>query len=328
MSRRAQSKNVGCRLESGCSHIMSQTPVIEIERLRKFYRGKHRGIDGLDLKVYQGEVFGFLGPNGAGKTTCIRILLDLIRADSGNARVFGLDVRKHSQEIRRRTGYLPGELGFYDSVTAQEMVDYFAGLCGSIHLGIVKELTDRLQIDLSRLIREYSKGNKQKLGILLAFLFDPELVILDEPSSGLDPLLQNQLYEFMVQESHRGRTVFMSSHALSEVERVCDRVGIIREGRMVAVERIEALKAKMGQVLTVYFDRQFDADGFRAEDFKIPGVSKVQFARHRLSLHVTENHDGVLKALSRYKITKLLAEEYSLDNLFLEYYREGNENDK
>ena len=307
---------------------MSHTPVIEIEQLRKFYRGKHRGIDGLDLKVYQGEVFGFLGPNGAGKTTCIRILLDLIRADSGNARVFGLDVRKQSREIRRRTGYLPGELGFYDSVTAQEMVDYFAGLCGSIHHGIVKELTERLQIDLSRLIREYSKGNKQKLGILLAFLFDPELVILDEPSSGLDPLLQNQLYEFMVQQSQQGRTVFMSSHVLSEVERVCDKVGIIREGRMVAVERIETLKAKMGQVMTAHFDPQFDAHDFHAEDFNIPGVSNVQLARHTLSLHVKGNHDSVLKALSRYKIAKLLAKEYSLENLFLEHYQESHENEK
>lgn len=307
---------------------MSTTPVIEIQRLSKFYKGKHRGIDGVDLEVYQGEVFGFLGPNGAGKTTAIRILLDLIRADSGTARVFGLDVRKDSPEIRRRTGYLPGELGFYDSVPAREMVDYFAALCGSIHHGIVKELTDRLDIDLSRRIREYSKGNKQKLGILLAFLFDPELVILDEPTSGLDPLLQNQLYEFMVGQSQQGRTVFMSSHVLSEVDRVCDRVGIIREGRIVAVERIETLKAKMGQVLTVDFDEQLEADALRQDDFKIPGVSKVQLAGRTLSLHVTGNHDGVLKALSRYKITKLLAEEYSLDNLFLEYYQKGNENDK
>jgi ABC-2 type transport system ATP-binding protein len=307
---------------------MSTTPTIEIERLSKFYRGKHRGIDGLDLEVYQGEVFGFLGPNGAGKTTAIRILLDLIRADSGTARVFGLDVHKNSQAIRRRTGYLPGELGFYDSVSAREMVDYVAALCGSIHLGIVKELTDRLQIDLSRRIREYSKGNKQKLGILLAFLFDPELVILDEPTSGLDPLLQNQFYEFMVQQSHQGRTVFMSSHVLSEVDRVCDRVGIIREGRIVAVERIETLKAKMGQVYTVEFDRQLDANDFRREDFQIRGVSKVQLDGPTLSLHVTSNHDGVLKALSRYKINQLLAEEYSLDNLFLEYYQRGNENDK
>lgn len=307
---------------------MSTTPVIEIQRLRKFYRGRHRGIDGVDLEVHQGEVFGFLGPNGAGKTTAIRILLDLIRADSGAARVFGLDVRKNSREIRRRTGYLPGELGFYDSVPAREMVDYVAALCGSMHHGIVKELTERLQIDLSRRIREYSKGNKQKLGILLAFLFDPELVILDEPTSGLDPLLQNQLYEFMVQQSHKGRTVFMSSHVLSEVERVCDRVGVIREGRIVAVERIGALKAKMGQILTVDFDPQLDPDDLRMDDFKIPGVSNMQLTGRTLSLHVTGNHDAVLKALSRYKITKLLAQQYSLDNLFLEYYQKGDENDE
>jgi ABC-2 type transport system ATP-binding protein len=294
---------------------MSGTPVIEIEQLRKFYKGKHRGIDGVDLEVYQGEIFGFLGPNGAGKTTTIRILLDLIRADSGSARVFGLDIHRDSKEIRRRTGYLPGEHGFYENVVAQEMVEYFGALCGTIDDEITRELTDRLGIDLSRRIREYSRGNKQKLGILLAFLFDPELVILDEPTSGLDPLLQKELYEFIAQESNKGRTIFMSSHVLSEVERVCDRVGIIREGKIVAVERIETLKDKMGQIVTVDFDEDFNKD-----DFRLPGVSKMEADGRTLVLYITGNHDGILKALSQYKITKFLAEEYSLDNLFLEYY--------
>ncbi|MHC4798044.1 MAG: ABC transporter ATP-binding protein, partial [Planctomycetota bacterium] len=269
------------------------------------------------------EVFGFLGPNGAGKTTTIRILLDLIRADRGSARIFGLDVHKDSEEIRSRTGYLPGELGLYDNVVAREMVNYFGSLCGSIDPGIVKDLTDRLGIDLSRRIREYSKGNKQKLGILLGFLFGPELVILDEPTASLDPLLQNEFYEFMAEESHKGRTILMSSHVLSEVERVCDRVGIIREGKIVAVERIETLKAKSGQVVTVDFDQDFNAD-----DFKLPGVSKVKVKGRTLSLHVTGNHDGILKALSQYKIAKFLAEEYSLDHLFLEYYNKNHANDQ
>jgi len=299
---------------------MSETPVIEIEGLRKFYKGKHRGVDGVDLEVYKGEMFGFLGPNGAGKTTTIRILLDLIRADSGSARVFGLDIRRDSEEIRRRTGYLPGEHGFYENVIAQEMVEYFGVLCGTVDDKIVRELTDRLGMDLSRRIREYSKGNKQKLGILLAFLSDPELAILDEPTSGLDPLHQKELYEFIAQESHKGRTIFMSSHVLSEVERVCDRVGIIREGKIVAVERIETLKARMGQIVTIDFDEEFSED-----DFKMPGVSKMEVNGRTLSLHITGNHDGILKALSRYKITKFLAEEYSLDDLFLEYYYKGDE---
>ena len=302
---------------------MSRTPVIEIEQLRKFYKGKYRGVDGVDLEVYQGEVFGFLGPNGAGKTTTIRILLDLIRADSGSARVFGLDIRKDSQEIRGRTGYLSGELGLYENVVAREMVTYFGALCGSVDPRIVKDLTNRLGIDLSRSIREYSKGNKQKLAILLAFLFGPDLVILDEPTSSLDPLLQNEFYEFIAEESRRGRTIFMSSHVLSEIERVCDRVGIIREGKIVAVERIETLKAKMGQIVTVQFGEEFNADGF-----KIPGVTKMEVNGCTLSLHVTGNYDGILKALSQYKITSFLAEEYSLDDLFLEYYHKGNENDK
>jgi ABC-2 type transport system ATP-binding protein len=295
---------------------MSTTPVIEIEQLSKFYRGRHRGIDGVDLEVYQGEVFGFLGPNGAGKTTAIRILLDLIRADSGNARVFGMDVRNDSREIRRRTGYLPGELGLYENVVAREMVDYFGALCGSTDAGVVKDLTARLGIDLSRRIREYSKGNKQKLGILLAFLFDPELVILDEPTSGLDPLHQKEFYEFVTERSRQGRTIFMSSHVLSEVERVCDRVGIIREGKIVAVQRIETLKDKMGQIVTVDFDEEPQAD-----DFRLPGVSAVELTGRTLSLRVTGSHDRLLKALSRYAVTKLVAEEYSLDDLFLEYYQ-------
>ncbi len=302
---------------------MSRKSIIEIERLRKFYKGKHRGVDGVDLEVYQGEVFGFLGPNGSGKTTTIRILLDLIRADSGSARVFGLDIRKNSEEIRRKTGYLPGEQGFYENVIAQEMVNYFGALCGSIDLDIVKNLTNRLGLDLSRRIREYSKGNKQKFGILLAFLFDPELVILDEPTSSLDPLHQKEIYDFMAEESSQGKTIFMSSHVLSEVERVCDRVGIIREGKIVAVERIETLKAKMGQLVTVDFDEEFNAD-----DFKISGVSKLAVNGRTLSFHVTENHDDILKALSQYKIKKFLAEEYSLDNLFLEYYYKNDANNK
>jgi len=299
---------------------MSETAVIEIEGLRKFYRGKHRGVDGVDLTVNRGEIFGFLGPNGAGKTTAIRILLDLIRADSGSARVFGLDSRKNSLEIRKRTGYLPGELGTYETVTAREMVSYFGALSGHIDAGIKKDLIDRLGIDLSRRIREYSKGNKQKLGILLAFLFDPELVILDEPTSGLDPLLQNEFYDFIADESRKGRTIFMSSHVLSEVERVCDRVGIIRDGKIVAVERIETLKYKMGQIVTVEFGEDFQAD-----DFKIPGVSKTKVNGRTLSLHVTSNHDRILKAVSQYKIEKFLAEEYTLENLFLEYYQQNHE---
>lgn len=295
---------------------MSATPVIEIERLRKFYRGKYRGVDGIDLEVYPGEIFGFLGPNGAGKTTCIRVLLDLIRADGGTARVFGLDVHKKSEDIRRRTGYLPGELGLYENVIARQMVDYFGALCGSVDAGIVRELTDRLGIDLSRRIREYSKGNKQKLGILLAFLFNPDLVILDEPTSGLDPLHQKELYEFMAERSRQGRTIFMSSHVLSEVERVCDRVGIIRDGKIVAVQRIDTLKAKMGQIVTVDFDEEPEAD-----DFRLPGVSAVELTARTLTLRVTGNHDRLLKALSRYKVTKLVAEEYSLNDLFLDYYQ-------
>ncbi len=306
------------RAPASDSSGVADAPVIEIRRLRKFY-GRHRGVDDVDLDVQRGEIFGFLGPNGAGKTTVIRILLDLIRADGGSAAVFGLDVHRESEAIRRRTGYLPGELGLYEHVMAQEMVDYFAALCGAIDVRVVDELKERLGIDLSRRIREYSKGNKQKLGILLAFLFDPELVILDEPTSGLDPLHQNELYAFLSEQSQRGQTVFMSSHVLSEVERVCDRVGVIREGRIVAVERIDELKTKMGQQVDVEF-----AEAFQADDFKLPGVSITTAGPRTLSLRITDDHDRLLKALSTYKVTKLLAADCSLDDLFLDYYHTGD----
>lgn len=295
------------------------TPVIEIENLRKFYKGVHRGVDGVDLVVNAGEIFGFLGPNGAGKTTTIRILLDLIRADSGKAAIFGLDCYSDSVEIRKRVGYLPGELGLYEHMVAQKVVDYFARLKGGMDSEVVAELTDRLNMDLTRRVKHYSKGNKQKLGILLAFLNQPKLVILDEPTSGLDPLLQKEFYDFTAGQVKKGRTIFMSTHVLSEVDRICTRAGVIREGKMVAVEGIGALKEKMGEIFRVTIDGRYVPS-----EFELDGVTKVVADGKSLLLHVTGNHDGVLKRLAEYRVTKLTAEEYSLDDFFHEYYDETN----
>jgi ABC-2 type transport system ATP-binding protein len=263
--------------------------------------------------VNQGEIFGFLGPNGAGKTTTIRILLDLLRADSGRASVFGLDCVNDSVAIRKRVGYLPGELGLYDHMVAQKVVDYFVHLKGGMDSKVVAELIDRLDIDLTRRVKQYSKGNRQKLGILLAFLNRPELVILDEPTSGLDPLLQKEFYDFTADQVKQGRTIFMSSHVLSEVDRVCTRAGIIREGKMETVAGIGALKEQMGEIFRVTIDGPYDPG-----DFELEGVTKVESDGENLLLHVTANHDGVLKRLAEYRVTKLTAEAYSLDDFFHE----------
>ena len=217
--------------------------VIHTEGLSKYY-GKALGVLDLDLDVPQGQVFGYLGPNGAGKTTTIRMLLDLIRPTSGTVRVLGLDVRRHSQAVRRRVGYLPGDLVLYQNLTGRELLDYAASLRGGVDWRVVERLADRLECDLARRIGDLSQGNRQKVGIIHAFMHGPELLVLDEPTMGLDPLMQ-QVFNQLVREARdEGRTVFLSSHILPEVEQLCDWVGIIRGGRLITVEQVEAMKER------------------------------------------------------------------------------------
>ena len=218
-------------------------PVVLTEDLTKFY-GKHLGLDGLDLEVRPGEVFGFIGPNGAGKTTTIRLLVDLIRPTRGRLRVLGQDPRSGGATLRRRLSYLPGELPLDGRQSARELLTFLGNLRGGVAQKQIDRLAERLQLDLSRPIRGLSKGNKQKVGLVQAFMGDPELLILDEPSSGLDPLLQQEFLAMVREVRASGRTVFMSSHVLAEVEHVADRVGILRAGRLVAVEDIEVLRQR------------------------------------------------------------------------------------
>ena len=249
---------------------MSDQPVIDTSGLTKDY-GSGRGLFALDLEVRQGEVFGFLGPNGAGKSTTMRLLLDLIRPTSGTARVLGLDTVKESLEIRRRVGFLPGDLALYPKLTGRAMLDYLAQLRGGVDLRVRDALVERFGADIDRPVRQLSTGNRQKLGLVQAFMHQPELLILDEPIAGLDPLVQQSFHALLGEVSAQGRTVFLSSHTLSEVERVTQRLAILRQGRLVVVDSLENLRKVAVQRLEIEFAEPVDAGEFRA----LPGVTEV-----------------------------------------------------
>ncbi|MGD0173475.1 MAG: ABC transporter ATP-binding protein [Anaerolineales bacterium] len=292
--------------------------VIETHGLTKTY-GKSRGIEKLDLRVQRGEIFGFLGPNGAGKTTTIRLLLDILRPTRGTALVLGLDPRKDGRAIRQRMGYLPGELALYPGLTGREILDYSAHLRGGVPHAEIVRLAGLLDIDLGRPIRAYSHGNRQKVGLILALMHKPELVILDEPTNGLDPLVQQVLYELLDEVRRDGRTVFFSSHVLPEVERLCDRVGLLREGKLAAVETVAGLKQKAIRRIDFIFDGPVSADDFRS----IPGVTEVRVSGFTLSMVVQGNLDALIKAAARYPVRNIVTYEPNLEEFFLAFYREG-----
>ncbi len=292
-------------------------PAISARALTKAY-GHHRGIMDLDLAVQPGEVFGYLGPNGAGKTTTIRLLLDYIRPTRGSVSVLGLGSHEQSREIRRRVGYLPGELRLYNSLSGRELISYFANLRGGVARARVDELAGRLDCDLSREIRTLSSGNRQKLGLIQAFMSDPELLVLDEPTNGLDPLVQQTFYDLVREARTAGRTIFLSSHVLPEVERVCDRVGILREGRLVAVERIADLRARAIRKLEIEFGAPIAPEEFAG----VAGIRDVAVANATLRCTVVGSMDPVLKAANRYEIRALSSVEPSLEEVFLTYYGE------
>ena len=246
--------------------------MIETSGLCKLY-GKKPALVDLDLSVREGEVFGFIGPNGAGKTTTIRLLLDLIRPTRGSARVLDLDSRRDGVPLRRRVGYLPGELALYEDLTARELLRWLAGLRAGAGRGSIEPLAERLALDLDHPIRSLSKGNKQKIGLVQAFMHEPELLILDEPTSGVDPLIQREFHEMLHEARGRGQTVFVSSHVLSEVERIADRVGIIRDGRLVVVDDVGALKARAVRQVEIHFSEPVPPDAFEG----LTGVRDARF---------------------------------------------------
>ena len=290
------------------------TGPISTTDLTKFY-GTHRGILGVSLDINEGEVFGLLGPNGAGKTTCIRIFLDFIRPSSGSATVLGMDSRSDSVEIRRNVGYLPGDFITYEKLTAEELLQYFANLRGG-HLRKAKALAERFDLDLSRKIGELSRGNRQKVGLIQAFMSDPKLLILDEPTTGLDPLLQQEFHTLVLEEAEAGKTLFVSSHVLPEVEVICDRVGIIREGSIVAVEEVATLRKQTVTKIEIEFGQAISKAEFEGVD----GVSEVTIKDHHLSCNVTGSVDSLIKLAARYTVVNIQSGHPGLEEVFLTYY--------
>jgi ABC-2 type transport system ATP-binding protein len=292
--------------------------VIETEELSKLY-GKARGIENVTFSVGAGEVFGFLGPNGAGKTTTIRTLLDMLHPSSGSARIFGLDSRRESVAIRARLGNLPGDFGYGKQTSGREALALLARLRGVGGNGRAEALAERFHADLDRPLGRLSRGNRQKVGLILATFHSPELLILDEPTSGLDPLMQEEFLALVAEERERGCTVLLSSHELDEVERVCDRVGIVREGKLIAVERIDKLLGKARRTVNLELENPADLADLRA----LPGVSELNVADGKVSFKVSGELDPVVKAIARRHVLDLELTHPTLEEIFLTYYGEG-----
>jgi ABC-2 type transport system ATP-binding protein len=289
--------------------------VIQLERLTKSY-GSHRGIVEVDLTVETGEVFGFLGPNGAGKTTTIRTMLDLIRPTSGRALVFGIESSADPVAIHRRIGYIPGEFALYDRLTGAQHLEYFANLRGGVDKAYQSSLVERFDLDPSRKFKEYSKGNKQKVGLVVALQHRPELLVLDEPTSGLDPLVQQTFFVTVREAVAEGATVFLSSHILSEVEKAADRVAIIREGRLVKLGTVDDLRDLAHHQVELRFAGAVPAADFEA----LPGVSDMVVDDHVLRLRVAGAITPVVQAAARHELLDFVSREPSLEETFLAQY--------
>ncbi|MGM0405528.1 MAG: ABC transporter ATP-binding protein [Thermoplasmatota archaeon] len=296
---------------------MREEPVLKIRGLTKKY-GNVVGIKDLDIDVYPGEIMGFLGPNGAGKTTTIRCCLGLLQKNAGDVKIFGMDSQEDSIDIRKRTGYLPGDFGMYDDLKVKIILKYLLSQSDVSDDSKMRGLADRLELDLNRKYGDLSKGNKQKVGLVQAFMADQDLIIMDEPTSGLDPLMQQKCYELLREEKAKGKTIFMSSHILAEVEEVCDRVAIIRNARLQVVEEIESLKEKMGKKLEIEFENHVDPDLFVME-----GVEDLEMDGRNATMIVTSNLDEVIKNISRQNVVNMSLETFSLEQLFLTYYSRG-----
>ncbi|MDG6107324.1 ABC transporter ATP-binding protein [Dactylosporangium aurantiacum] len=288
---------------------------VRTEALTKFY-GARRGIEDLGLEVAAGEVMGFLGPNGAGKTTTIRLLLDFLRPTRGTAVVLGLDPRRDKARLHRRIGYLPGELAFPGTGRADELLRFFAAARGGVDWSHVTDLAGRLELDLARPVRAMSKGNKQKVGLVQAFMHRPDLLVLDEPTSGLDPLMQQEFLAMVREARDAGQTVFMSSHVLAEVQEVADRVAIVRDGRLAAVQRVESLGRRAVRTVEVHFADPVDA----AEFAVLPGVRDVDVSGPVLRCTVEGRLDPLVKAAARHEVIDLLSAEPDLEETFLSFY--------
>lgn len=290
------------------------TNVIEIRQLTKDY-GNNRGIFDVSLSVKKGEVFGFLGPNGAGKSTTIRHLMGFIQADQGSCQINGLDCLRDHARIQQALGYLPGEIAFMDDMTGIEFIKFMAKMKGMTDLTKAYELMERFELNPQGKIKKMSKGMKQKVGIICAFMHDPELLILDEPSSGLDPLMQNRFIELVLEEKQRGKTIFMSSHIFEEIERTCDRTAMIKDGRLISIEELQTLKASKHKTYQITFATQELVEQFMDEGFECKQVES-----NVIKVVPRNNLNYLLATLSRYDIIDLDITKPTLEELFLHFY--------
>jgi ABC-2 type transport system ATP-binding protein len=294
------------------------TEIVKADALTKLY-GKSRGVLDLDFAVEAGEVFGFLGPNGAGKTTTIRLMLDLIRPTRGRLSVLGHDSTRDSVEIRRRIGYLPGDLRLYERLTPRELFRFFAHLRGLASLARGELLAERLDLDLDRRIKELSRGNRQKVGLIQAFMHEPDLLVLDEPTNGLDPLVQETFYELVGEVTAGGGTVFLSSHDLSEVQHVADRVALIRDGRLQLVETVDTLRSRAFVHVEVTFAEPPPAEAFA----DLEGARELERRGHVVVFALEGEIDPLLKVLARFHVRALDVHEADLEDIFLALYRQA-----
>lgn len=292
--------------------------VIETKKLTKFY-GKTLGIKDLDLEVTEGEIFGFIGPNGAGKSTTIRLLLDFIRPTGGSAKIFRKDIHQSSVNIKKDIGYLPGEIFLQENISGKACIEYFQSFKKNIDKKYLKNLISRFEFDTKKKISEYSKGNKQKLAVILALMHKPKLLILDEPTSGLDPLNQQEFYDTITETKKWGTTTFFSTHILSEAEKLCDRVGIIKDGKLLQIEDIDEFKEK--NIREIHIETK---NNIPLSDLKVEGVEKVEQTNSGYKL-ITKGHNGkILRLISKFDIDDIKISEPSLEEIFLHFYEHTN----
>ena len=290
--------------------------VIEVKSVTKDYGGG-KGVFDISFSLEKGEVFGFLGPNGAGKTTTIRQMMGFIRPQRGRCSILGLDCTSKAAVIQRDLGYIPGEIAFMDDMTGWSFIKFMAAYRGMKNLDRAEELMARFELDSRGKLKKMSKGMRQKIGIVCGFMHDPAVLILDEPTSGLDPLMQNRFVELIREERRRGKTILMSSHMFEEVERTCDRVGIIRQGHLVAVDEVEALKKAKRRRYTVTLADEADAAAFAAEGLRVAGREGC-----RVTVEVQTDLQAFIAAMGRHRVSGLEAASQSLEDVFLQFYGE------
>ena len=287
--------------------------ILEIQNLTKYY-GKIKGVENLSLKLEEGEIFGFIGPNGAGKSTTIRSIINLINKTSGKVFIENEEFDKDNIKQKEKIGYLPSEIYLYDDLTVKEMLDYHESFYKkNIHNRRI-ELVKKLELDEKKKIEDLSLGNLKKLGIILAFMHEPKLLILDEPTSGLDPIMQNVFYELLKEEKEKGNTIFYSTHILNEVSKICDRVGIIKEGKLIKVEKIEDLAKKNLTMVTITSKQSKEIKKDLKVDIILENKNTIKFGNNLLP-------DELIKKLSNYTIDRILIEEATIEDMFLHYYK-------